>query len=831
MSDYQAVDLSVHTNAGPDVIRSRSTPVVGDVFFRGIPFSIGAKGAEHPYVLFGAGGMEAPVHLAFDRPARTILVAHLLLESQAPTNRPFGSQVAEYVVELEGGERIVLPVREDFDISALVPPETPEDEALGWYAMDAFLAPWNQAPDLMARRSGPWEQTGYRQTEVAGSATDYRLWWWRDTEGRRAQGLVIRPASRPFLVAGVTIGDLDEDPVVRTAREPVRIDVLNGPSSNDADDLELIVDRGVATYVWPILPEATEVPGWGQPPAGDTRYYAEVAATPSATLEVRRGDAVLGRVRWGDLIDKGIAQDPGKVRLEWVDRARQWVHTTVVDEATNRPISCRIHFRSAAGIPWQPHGHHSHVNSDMPSWHIDVGGDVRLGAVSYAVIDGHCQGWLPVGDVMVEVVRGFEYEPLRTTVRIQPGQRELELRINRWSDVRKEGWYSGDTHVHFLGVSGAHLEARAEDLAVVNLLQAQWGQLFTNTEDFTGQPSVSASGDTIVFVGQENRQHILGHMGILGPREPVMPWSSDGSFEAELGGAMEVTLSDWADEGRRKGAMITLPHFGFPNGEAAALIATGRVDAVEMILLSEYFHSEYYRYLNAGYRLPLVGGTDKMSNEVPVGIYRTYARLDGDMHLTFDAWAGAVKSGRTFLSGGPILSLRVDGADVGDTIQMGGGGGTVELEATAESAEPFGSLQVVAGGRVVAEALAPTGTRRLEIRDAVKVPANSWIALRAGGPKYFDGRKQHDFFGRRAFAHTSPIYLRNGRSGDETTDEATLQYLLTRLEAGRSYVASRAPTSRLGGGGHPHIDPDHVSHLLRPFDEAQASLLRRRRTN
>jgi hypothetical protein len=37
---------------------------------------------------------------------------------------------------------------------------------------------------------------------------------------------------------------------------------------------------------------------------------------------------------------------------------------------------------------------------------------------------------------------------------------------------------------------------------------------------------------------------------------------------------------------------------------------------------------EYYRYLNSGYRLPLVGGTDKMSSAVPVGLYRTYARLD-----------------------------------------------------------------------------------------------------------------------------------------------------------------------------------------------------------
>ena len=80
-------------------------------------------------------------------------------------------------------------------------------------------------------------------------------------------------------------------------------------------------------------------------------------------------------------------------------------------------------------------------------------------------------------------------------------------------------------------------------------------------------------------------------------------------------------------------------------------------------------HLEYYRYLNGGYRLPLVGGTDKMSSEVPVGLYRTYAKL-GDEPFSFDAWTRAVREGRTFLSGGPILRFTVDGRDVGDTVRL-----------------------------------------------------------------------------------------------------------------------------------------------------------------
>jgi hypothetical protein len=101
----------------------------------------------------------------------------------------------------------------------------------------------------------------------------------------------------------------------------------------------------------------------------------------------------------------------------------------VIDDATGRPVPCRVHFRSPEGIPYQPDGHHNHVNRNLGSWHSDIGGDVRLGQITYAYIDGTCQGWLPRGEVIVDVARGFEYEPLRASVTIAPGQQELTLHL------------------------------------------------------------------------------------------------------------------------------------------------------------------------------------------------------------------------------------------------------------------------------------------------------------------------------------------------------------------------------------------------------------------
>ena len=72
-----------------------------------------------------------------------------------------------------------------------------------------------------------------------------------------------------------------------------------------------------------------------------------------------------------------------------------------------------------------------------------------------------------------------------------------------------------------------------------------------------------------------------------------------------------------------------------------------------MIRHQPFNHIEYYRYLNCGYRLPLVGGTDKMSNEVPVGLYRTYAYVPDDQEFTYDNWCNAVSAGRTPRRGKP----------------------------------------------------------------------------------------------------------------------------------------------------------------------------------
>jgi hypothetical protein len=481
-----------------------------------------------------------------------------------------------------------------------------------------------------------------------------------------------------------------------------------------------------------------------------------------------------------------------------------------------------VNFRSRSGVPYQPYGHPEHANQGLRSWHIDIGGDVKLGGLTYAYIDGTCQGWLPVGDLVVDAARGYEYEPVREIVRIERGQRELELRLRRVASMNERGWYSGDSHVHFLSAQGALTEQQGEDLNVVNLLQSQWGSLFTNAEEFTGRPLTAQNGPYLTWVSQENRQHALGHLVLWGLRHPVMPWCTDGLNEAEMGGWLEVTESEWADRCHEQRGTVVIPHFPQPNGEVAVLIATGRADAVEMITQRARFHDEYYRYLNGGYRLPLVGGTDKMSADVPVGLYRTYARLHDGEPFDHDTWSKAVRAGRTFLTSGPLISFAVDGREAGDTLRLSGSG-TVSVSAEVNSIFPVYALEIVQNGRVVSTSERSEGTRHLEIREDIRVDEDSWLAARCGGPNHFDGDRHRDVWERGVFAHTSPVYVACG-DGWNRFDEGHARYMLTLVEAGLGYIRKRAARYPEGRITHHHGERAHLAYLERPFLEARSTL-------
>src|SRR5262249_52493307 len=145
------------------------------------------------------------------------------------------------------------------------------------------------------------------------------------------------------------------------------------------------------------------------------------------------------------------------------------------------------------------------------------------------------------------------------------------------------------------------------------------------------------------------------------------------------------------DRCHAEGGLVVGAHFPLPFAEIASAIVTGRIDAVELQCFAPGLDTpsilEWYRFLNCGYRLPVIGGTDKMSSEVPVGAIRTYARLDPGAPRGFDAWAAAVRAGRTFATSGPVIELEVDGHAPGDVIALPAAGASLRVRVRARAAQ------------------------------------------------------------------------------------------------------------------------------------------------
>jgi hypothetical protein len=127
-----------------------------------------------------------------------------------------------------------------------------------------------------------------------------------------------------------------------------------------------------------------------------------------------------------------------------------------MDPATGKPIPVCLAFRAQRPL----HSAERPARGSHNGWFQDYGVDVQRGASPAAYVDGTFQIELPVGEVLVKVSKGFDYEPVRRKRCIEPHQRELSLEIFRFADLRSGNWASADTHVHFLSPSTAVLEVR-----------------------------------------------------------------------------------------------------------------------------------------------------------------------------------------------------------------------------------------------------------------------------------------------------------------------------------------------------------------------------------
>jgi hypothetical protein len=301
---------------------------------------------------------------------------------------------------------------------------------------------------------------------------------------------------------------------------------------------------------------------------------------------------------------------------------------------------------------------------------------------------------LPPGDYRIEYTRGPEYRKKTQKVHVGEEPMELVFRLERWIDPAKQGWYSGDHHIHAAGC--AHYEKPTEgvypadmmryilgeDLKVGSVLSWGPGWYFQKTF-FEGKDNKLSTKDNLmrydVEVSGFPSSH-TGHIVLLGLTEQDYP----GTKRIEDWPSWGIPIFRWA---KSQNAVAGFAHSGWGLALKSDKLPTDEIPPFDGIGANEYivgvtqnlvdFISTvdtpsiwelniWYHTLNVGYRTRISGETDfPCIYGERVGLGRSYVR-QGEKHDYRD-WVDGVREGRNYVSDGKshLIDFGVNGVEVG----------------------------------------------------------------------------------------------------------------------------------------------------------------------
>jgi hypothetical protein len=160
----------------------------------------------------------------------------------------------------------------------------------------------------------------------------------------------------------------------------------------------------------------------------------------------------------------------------------------------------------------------------------------------------------------------------------------------------------------------------------------------------------------------------------LGLHWPIIESYSDLSMPLPLHGDANSPdfplLVEAMRETHRQGGLAGPAHLRPSEWEFPLDAALGQLDFADVMThtdLPQDFQL-WYALLNCDFHIPGVAGTDRQEPTGPIGHQRIYVWLDGP--LTYTNWMKAMKTGRSFLTNGPMLLLQVNGMKPGATIRF-----------------------------------------------------------------------------------------------------------------------------------------------------------------
>jgi hypothetical protein len=303
---------------------------------------------------------------------------------------------------------------------------------------------------------------------------------------------------------------------------------------------------------------------------------------------------------------------------------------------------------------------------------------------------------LPEGSYTVVASGGPEYLTHTTEVRVgAAAPAEIQVRLERWIDPSKWGWYSGDHHVHAAGCS--HYQNPTEGVLPEHMMRQingealnigsvlTWGPCYYYQKQFfTAEDNALSTGDRRMHYDLEvsgfPSSH-SGHLVLLGLKDQDYPKT----HRIEDWPSWNLPILNWA---KSQGAVAGFAHSGWglqvqdralPSFEMPAfdgiganefivdVTHPGAVDFISAVDTPAVWElSIWYHTLNVGFRTRISGETDfPCIYDSRVGLGRTYARVERG--LTYRGWLESMRSGRSYVSDGRshLLDFSVNGVEAG----------------------------------------------------------------------------------------------------------------------------------------------------------------------
>jgi hypothetical protein len=464
-------------------------------------------------------------------------------------------------------------------------------------------------------------------------------------------------------------------------------------------------------------------------------------------------------------------------------RDRVNVRLSLVEEATGRvvPGVFRVRNANGAAVPVKPfvsRGWGLANNAAISEWF---------------VLPDAAVAELPREKLSIEAVSGIESDRVTVSLDLANTEsRELKIRLPRFADARKLGWYSANTHLHLRNLSRDESDRylreipaadRLDMLFISYLERADDDKSYITNEYAPGRLRQLESAGVIVSNGEEHRHNFgpqgegYGHVMLLGIKEFVQPVSIGYGISKKHPDAPPIR--NGIDSAREHGGTAIWCHNNWGYEDVPNWLA-GKLDAQNIFDGGSHgsYEDSYYHYLNAGMKVPFSTGTDWFMYDFS----RCYAHVDGE--LTPESWLAALKAGRTFITNGPLLEFRVNDARPGDTVALEQPA-AVQIDATAVGRLDFGRLELIQNGRVVETAPTRPVDGHFEAQLRLRRPMSEpgWLAVRVNSTAKNE-------YGQPLFAHSSAVYTTLGGRRIQLIDD--VRFLLSQLESARSAIAANA---------------------------------------